>query len=225
MTGEPNDVPGNGVGVAVDGWPVPIRGIVETVVATRRPNGRWNLAALGLVGGEPVTARTWGRTRTRENFERAGEGVVQFTRDPVDFVDAALAIVEREEPILPSADAWARVRVEPRSPVTSPSSPPARPSPPVDGERSVDVATWALEPVEGRIVRRSVPTINRGFNAVIEASVAASRLDVGSYDEGTLLARLDRLAGIVERCGDPRDLEAMERIDVHTGWTARNESL
>lgn len=225
MTGEPDDVDGDGAGVAVDGWPVSIRGIVETVVATRRPNGRWNIAALGLVGGEPVTARTWGRTRTRRNFEREGEGVVQFTRDPVDFVDAALAIVEREEPVLPSADAWARVRVESRSPGTSPSSPPARPTPPSDGEGSVDVATWALEPVEGRIVRRSVPTINRGFNAVIEASVAASRLDVGAYDEGALLARLDRLAGIVERCGGPRDLEAMERIGVHTGWTARNESL
>lgn len=225
MTGKAEDADPNETGVAVDGWPVAIHGIVEAVVATRRPNGRWNLAALGLIGGEPVTARTWGRTRTRRNFEREGEAVVQFTRDPVDFVDAALAIVERAEPVMPSADAWARVRVESRSPGTSPSSPPARSSPPSDAERSVDVATWALEPVEGRIVRRSVPTINRGFNAVIEASVAASRLDVGAYDEAALLGRLERLVSIVERCGGARDLEAMERIEAHTGWTARNESL
>jgi hypothetical protein len=67
-------------------WLVELRGVTESIVATLGPNGRWNLAALGLFAGEPVTSRTWGNTRTRRNFHREGEGYVQFTRDPVDFV-------------------------------------------------------------------------------------------------------------------------------------------
>ena len=47
------------------GWPLELRGVTEAVVTTRGPNDRWNLAALGLFAGDPVTARTWGRTRTQ----------------------------------------------------------------------------------------------------------------------------------------------------------------
>ncbi|GAB7017466.1 hypothetical protein JCM18750_03270 [Halostagnicola bangensis] len=113
-------------------WPVTLEGVTETVVTTLGPNGRWNAAALGLFAeadesaGEDdrsddiecpenaitVSARTWGNTRTRRNFHRQGTGYVQFTRDPVDFVDAALSISELEEPVLESTDAWVRVSVE-----------------------------------------------------------------------------------------------------------------
>ncbi|MFC6737614.1 DUF447 domain-containing protein, partial [Halolamina salina] len=40
---------------APDGWPVPLRGVTESVIATMGPNGLWNLAALGLHAGDPVT--------------------------------------------------------------------------------------------------------------------------------------------------------------------------
>jgi hypothetical protein len=104
-------------------WPdaLDLRGVTESVVTTLGPNGRWNLAALGLhapeadgAGGAagPVTARTWGRTRTWRNFTERGEGYVQFTRDPLTFVDAALSIREADDPVLDDADAWVRVEVE-----------------------------------------------------------------------------------------------------------------
>ena len=52
-------------------WPVDLRGVTESIVATLGPNDRWNMAALGLHApddsGEPVTATTWGNTRTRRN--------------------------------------------------------------------------------------------------------------------------------------------------------------
>jgi hypothetical protein len=191
-------------------WPASLSGVTESVVATRGPNGRWNHAALGLHAGDPVTAVTWGDTRTRKNFERERGGVVQFTVDPRDFVDAALSIRESSEPVLESADAWTRVdaeRIERGS---------------EDGTRT---ETWALRPRESTVRHERVPTINRGFGAVVDATVAASRLDVPAYDEATLLDRLAYYDDVVGRCGGPRDREAFARIDEYVGWRERNESF
>lgn len=179
-------------------WPVELRGLTESVVTTPEPAGRWNVAALGLEPGDPVTARTWGRTRTRRNFEREGGGVVQFTRDPVVFVEAALDVRAVDEPVLDAADAWVEVEVERRG---------------EGAESGTDWVDWALHPVEAAVERESVPTIERGFNAVVEATVDASRLDVAGYDPTTLRDRLARYRAIVGRCGSDRDREALARLD------------
>ena len=196
------------------GWPVSLRGITESVVATLGPNDRWNQAALGLHApddaGDPVTAVTWGKTRTRGNFERRGEGVIQFTTDPREFVDAALDVTETEEPVREGAAAWVEVdarRVE-------------------DGEdEGTEWVRWALTPQSATVRERTVPTINRGFYAVVDATVAASRLDVPAFDTATLLDRLDYFGETVERCGGPAEREAFARIDDLTGWRERNESF
>jgi len=180
------------------GWPVDLSGITESVVTTRGPEGRWNVAALGLHAGDPVTARTWGATRTRRNFERTGEGYVQFTRDPVTFVEAALSVREVDEPVLPDADAWVRVGAERVEAGES------------GGTRWVD---WRLTPQESGVEREVVPTVNRGYNAVVEATVAASRLDVADYDEEPLRERLDYLEGVARRCGGEREHEAFDRLN------------
>ncbi len=192
-------------------WPVELRGITESIVTTLGPNERWNVAALGLqapVAGEAstgdcdepadrVTARTWGRTRTRRNFAERGEGYVQFSRDPVDFVDAALGVREEVEPILDSADAWARVSVERLQGGTS------------EGTEWVD---WALDPVDASVERETVPTVNRGFNAVVEATVAASRLGVDAYDDEVLRDRLEYFESVVRRCGSEQERVAFDRL-------------
>ncbi|MFC4541967.1 DUF447 domain-containing protein [Halosolutus amylolyticus] len=184
-------------------WPVTLTGVTETVVTTLGPNGLWNAAALGLFAGDPVTARTWGNTRTRRNLHRQGEAYVQFTRDPVDFADAALSIYELEEPILDSAGAWVRVRVEQVDSGT---------------EGETEWEEWSLDPVESAIETETVPTIDRGLGAVVEATVAASRLGVAEYDEDRLRDRLDHCASIVERAGGPREREAIERVRGHSTW-------
>ena len=181
-------------------WPVKLGGVTESIVTTLGPNDRWNVAALGLfepTDGKGVTARTWGRTRTWRNFTERGEGYVQFSRDPVDFVDAACSVREEDDPILDSADAWARVEVDSRSEG-------------VDGD--TPWVEWALTPVESAVERRVVPTTNRGYYAVIEATVAASRLDVPSYDDEALRERLAYFASVVERCGGDREREAFDRL-------------
>jgi len=179
-------------------WPVEIDGVAESVTTTRRPNGRWNVAALGLNAGDPVTVRTWGATRTRRNFERKGAGYVQFTRDPVLFVDAALDVREVDDPVLDAADAWVEVAVERIDAGES------------DGTRWVD---WRLDPVDAGVDRRVVPTINRGFNAVVEATVAASRLDVDAFDRGALEDRLEYFGDVARKCGGDREREAIDRLD------------
>ena len=186
-----------------DGWPVALRGVTESVVATLGPNGQWNFAALGLRAGDPVTARTWGATRTRRNFREEGEGVVQFLTDPVVFVESALSILERASPVHPAADAWVRVTVEHVE---------------VGESGGTTWAEWELTPTEPRVDAEQVPTTNRGYGAVIEATVAASRLDVDAYDTDELRDRLGYFAGVVDACGGEREHEAMALVRDLTAW-------
>lgn len=181
-------------------WPVELTGVTESLVTTLGPNDRWNVAPLGLVADDPVTATTWGRTRTRRNFERTGSGYVQFPTDPVLFVEAALSIVEVSEPVLADATAWTRVAVR-------------RLDSGVDG--GTEWVRWALEPVDSEIVSRRVPTLSRARGAILEASVAASRLDVDGYDTQTGRAVLARASETVERTGGPRERDAFDRLLDH----------
>ena len=185
-------------------WPVDLRGVTETVVATLGPNDRWNQAALGVhapeSAGAPATARTFGNTRTRRNFQRRGEGYVQFVDDPVAFADAALSIRETDAPLLDGATAWARVDVEQTG---------------SEEQGGTTVEHWALTPVESAVVREAPFAPNRGFYAVVEATVAVSRLDVDAYDTETLRERLRYVESVVHAAGGPREREAMERVREH----------
>jgi hypothetical protein len=189
-----------------ESWPVTLSGVTESIVATRGENGRWNVAALGLFDEWPVRARTWGRTRTRRNFERFVETelyghdalVVQFTSDPVAFVRAALDVWERDEPILESADAWVSVGVERVTAGT---------------EGDTEWVDWHLRPGPWAVRERRVPTVNRGFAAVVEATVAASRLGVESYDGNELRDRIATFRDVATRCGGDREQLAIEMLE------------
>lgn len=187
-------------------WPIELTGVTETVVTTLGPNDRWNVAALGIFGPDAsdgsgaagrVTARTWGRTRTWRNFQERGEGYVHFHRDPVLFVEAALDTVERDEPILEEAAAWVHVTVDHLA----------------DGaDEETQWVEWALAPTETVVRTRTVPTIDRGHAAVVEATVAASRLDVPAFDADELRARIEHLESVARRCGGPAEQAAFDRL-------------
>jgi hypothetical protein len=189
-----------------ESWPVTLKGVTESIVATRSENGRWNLAALGLHAEWPVRARTWGKTRTRRNFERFIETelygqdalVVQFTSDPVAFVRASLDVWERDEPILESSEAWVSVGVER---VAS------------GREGGTEWVDWHLRPGPWAVRDQRVPTVNRGFAAVVEATVAASRLGVSSYDDAHLRDRIETLSDVARRCGDDREQLAIQMLE------------
>jgi len=191
-------------------WPVALAGVTETLVTTLGPNDRWNVAALGVhapTGPEDTaTATTWGDTRTRRNFEARGGGVVQFCRDPELFVRGALEIHEVDDPVLDEAAAWVEVRAE-------------RVDAGEEGETRWE--EWKLLPEETAVRERVVPTIDRGLSAVVEATVAASRLDVPAYDTDELLDRLAYLESVVESAGGPADRRAFDRLSERTGWRDR----
>ncbi|MEZ3117007.1 DUF447 domain-containing protein [Halobaculum sp. MBLA0147] len=222
-------------------WPVALTGVTETVVTTLGPNDLWNVAALGVhapAGGgddhvgagegddpdgvddsdsvddadgvddpddgyDTAWARTWGRTRTWRNFRERGEGVVQFTVDPLTFAEAALTIREESDPVVESADAWVRVAVERVA----------------AGERGgTQWVDWRLHPVETEIRRERVGSFDRAALAVVEATVAASRLDVPTYDTDALLDRLAFYDEVVETAGGDRARRAFDVVDDATGW-------
>lgn len=203
-----NSNPVDGVGggplpARSDGWPLSLSGVTESLVATRGPNGRWNLAPLGLftdstVDGElTVSATTWGRTRTRRNFEREGTGWIQFSTDPLVFVDAALSIVELDAPVLADADAWVRVDAERVG---------------TGVEDGTEWVRWQLRPTAGAVRRTRVPRFTRAPTAVVEASVAASRVDAPGYDAERAKAVIARAGQTVRRTGDERARRAFDRI-------------
>ena len=194
-------------------WPVRLRGVTESVVTTLGPNNRYNVAALGIhapsegAGGDAAEndadsgharARTWGRTRTWRNFTERGEGYVQFVRDPVLFVDATMGIREVDDPVLPDAAAWVRVSVEQTG---------------AGSEGETQWVDWRLVPVESNVRRRVVPAFDRGYAAVVEATVAASRLDVDAYDTETLRDRIEYFESVGRRCGGPAVGAAFDRFD------------
>ena len=193
-------------------WPVRLRGVTESVVTTLGPNNRYNVAALGIhaptdgagaagdgvdIGDGHARARTWGRTRTWRNFTERGEGYVQFVRDPVLFVDATMGIREVDDPVLADAAAWVRVSVEQTG---------------AGSEGGTQWVDWRLVPVESDVRRRVVPAFDRGYAAVVEATVAASRLDVDAYDTETLRDRIDYFEQVGRRCGSPAVQAAFERF-------------
>ena len=193
-------------------WPVALTGVTETVVTTLGPNGLWNVAALGVHapdgdgdGTECPTARarTWGRTRTWRNFRERGEGVIQLTADPLAFAEAALTIREESEPVVDAADAWVRVTTER-----------------VDGgERGgTQWVDWRLHPQETRVLQEGVRSLDRATAAVVEATVAASRLDVPTYDTETLVDRLAYFDDVVATAGGERARAAFDVVDEATGW-------
>lgn len=184
-----------------DLWPVVLSGVTEAVVSTQGPNDRWNVAALGLhapeKGSVHPTARTWGETRTCRNFREDGVGYVQFIQDPVLYVDAALDIHETDEPVLDASHCWVEVHPEE-----------------IDRGKAGETewTEWELVAESAEVTSRVVPTFNRGYAAVVEATVAASRLDVDAYDNDRLWDRICYYEDVADRCGGPRVKMAFKRV-------------
>ncbi len=188
-------------------WPVDLAGVTETVVTTRGPNELWNAAALGVFAGadeaNAATATTWGNTRTRRNFHREGEGYVQFVDDPITFVNAALTIDEHDDPVLEHAAAWTRVAVERIDSGT---------------ENGTEWEQWRLEPLETTIKRETVPTISRGFGAVIELPSLPRDSALPATTTPNCGTDSPFFESVVERAGSPREQAALERVREHAEW-------
>lgn len=188
------------------GWRLLYGEITETVAVTGGDDGS-NVAPMGVVRPEPdsgggdgeedrVFARLWRGSDTLDNVRDSGRVVVNFTRDPVVYVESALGDADDRvvDGRLEGADAWIRCEAE------------------RDGvERDGDVERWRLREEGTTVETRRVFAVNRGFNAVVEAAVDATRLEL----RPELRERVQRNVEVALKCGGPREEEAVEVLREH----------
>jgi len=170
---------------------------INEIVATTEKNGRINAAPLGIIkDGKSLYVRLFSGTHTYENVLENGWFVANVTHDAWMIAETALEdltpeyFVRREGlPVLKDAEAWGLFKCEPFP---------------------MDIIIAGVELVSGEVLRKDFRACNRGANLVIEAAVAATRymaLRTDSYYEDLL-----KMKRIINRCGGPREREAMERL-------------
>ena len=170
---------------------------INEVIATTEMSGRINAAPLGIIrDADSLYVRLFLGTHTYENVLSKGWFVANITHDAWLFAETAIEdldqeyFMRREElPVLKSAEAWGLFKCE---------------------AYATDIIIAKVELVKGEVLRRDFRACNRGANLVIEAAVAATRylaLRTDSYFE-----ELMKMQRIINRCGGPREREAMDRL-------------
>ncbi|MCX6669503.1 MAG: DUF447 family protein [Methanothrix sp.] len=170
---------------------------INEVIATTEDKGRINAAPVGIVkDGDSLHVRLFSGTHTYDNFLASGWFVANITHDAWLFAETALEdlapdyFMRRDGlPVLKGAEAWGLFKGEPFA---------------------LDIIIAKVELAEGEVMRKDFRACNRGASLVIEAAVAATRylaLCTDSYYE-----ELIRLQRIINRCGGPREREAMDRL-------------
>ena len=170
---------------------------INEVIATTESRDRINAAPLGIIrDGDSLYIRLFLGTHTYENILTKGWFVANVTHDAWLFAETALEdlppeyFTRREDlPVLKDAEAWVLFKCE---------------------AFASDIIIAKVEPVKGEVLRKDFRACNRGANLVIEAAVAATRylaLRTDSYYE-----ELMKMQRIINRCGGPREREAMDRL-------------
>jgi hypothetical protein len=170
---------------------------INEIIATTEVAGRINAAPIGIIRDEDsLFVRLFLGTHTYENVLTRGWFVANVTHDAWLFAETALEDLapeyfeRRDElPILKDAEAWGLFKCE---------------------AFASDIIISKVELIKGEVLRRDFRACNRGANLVIEAAVAATRymaLRVDSY-----YIELMKLRRIIDRCGGPREKEAMNRL-------------
>ena len=170
---------------------------INEVIATTEKDGVINAAPLGIIkDAKSLYLRLFLGTHTYDNILANGWFVANITHDSWIFAETALEdltpdyfVIRSDLPTLKDTEAWALFKCE-----TYP----------------LDIVIAKIELVKGEVLRRDFRAFNRGAGLVLEAAVAATRylaLRTDSYYEEMLKTRR-----IIDRCGGPRDKEAIERL-------------
>ncbi len=77
-------------------------------------------------------------------------------------------------------------------------------------KKGENISVVEMTPVKGKILHKVIKPLNRGFNAVIEASIHATRY-VGKRGQ-KYLTQIDHCNTIVRKCGGNQDKEAMRLL-------------
>jgi len=174
-------------------------GISEVIATTRSESGIPNAAPIGIIrnqSSDQICVRLFYGSHTRQNVTETGEIVANIMHDPVMYVESTFGDLdldvfeypdEMECPVLKNANAWLLFECE----------------------RSKG-NLFELTPVKGVVCNKPPVCVNRGFNAVIESLVHATRYqlkrDPGYLD---LIGHYDM---IVQICGGNREKEAILKL-------------
>lgn len=173
--------------------------IVEVILSTLSSNGEPNFAPMGVVWGEEeITVRPFRNTQTFRNLVATKCGVASVTDDVLAFARSAL-----EDACLPHFPArsipgivfqgccyWRELEVMAIE----------------EGEERAEVHCRVVE----KGWQRDFLGFNRARNAVIEAAILATRMNLIPREEALTL--LERYAEIVQKTGDEPEGVAFELV-------------
>jgi len=172
-------------------------GISEVIVTTVSGDRVPNAAPMGLHCKDGRLFFRVFNSKTLDNILERPVACANIVDDPVLFVRSALSDVEPGEfelieafPVLKGALAWIRFDCKCR--------------------KVGKISVVELTPVSGAIVCKTIKPVNRGFNAVIEASVDATRYVV--FREQKYLERIGYYDKLVRKCGGAREKDAMRML-------------
>lgn len=136
-------------------------------------------------------------SKTLENILGRPMAAANIADDPTIFVQASLSDIEPERfeffegfPVLKEAMGWLVFDCRCKK-----------------GEK---ISVVELSPINGKINTRKIHPVNRGLNAVIEASIHATRYVI--LKERKYLDRIGYYNTIVQKCGGAREKEAMRLL-------------
>ncbi len=188
-------------------------GISEVIVTTKSASGKLNAAPIGIITTTSEDkdkdknnhfVKLYEGSKTLSNLMETNKLMANVTDDAVLFVKAAFDNLNETYfsffsglPALTEANSWIIFQS-------------------VLAEECSEFYLFQLTPIAVKINRKEVKAINRGLNAVIEATILATRYDVVIEDEREkeeLKKLMVHYAGIVKKCGGRREKEAMGILD------------
>lgn len=172
-------------------------GISEVIFTTISPEGIPNAAPIGLhMKNGKLFARIY-NSKTLDNISGNLVTCANIVDDPVLFVRSALSDIEPEKfdfvegfPVLKGAMGY--IIFDCRL------------------KKGENISVVELYSGKSKILQRKIKPINRGSNAVIEATVHATRYVV--LREQKYLDQIDHYNTIVQKCGGKREKEAMKLL-------------
>jgi hypothetical protein len=184
--------------------------IIETIFSTLDATGQPNFAPMGIsLGKDEITVRPFRNTQTCRNLLATGYGVVNFTDDALAFVQSALydALLPHFKAhsipgvVFQGACFWREVKV-------------------ITESGSVDRSE-----VRCREIYRGWQSDFLGFcrarNAVIEATILATRIHLYAHEE--VLKDLERYEQIVKKTGEESEQIAFQQIRDYVGKRMNND--
>jgi len=172
-------------------------GISEVIATTR--NDQPNAAPIGIINRSFLYALIYKDSHTFLNVKKNRELVANFVLDPLlyvktafDDLDSSFFRSDQEAPVLAAAYAWVEFECT------------------IQEGQNQKSAIVKLLPVRSVILQRPILPINRAFNAVLEATIHATRYRTLKNPE--YLERVARYESIVKKCGGRQELEAFQLL-------------